>query len=347
MWSSRPPAALASRTTNPGTTIPESPITPDPLTGPTPPARAARQGRLKKAVLVLVAMGGLWDAGGTLDEVAHPAVPVLCFHAVGPSHSPADMAMRLDRFQAILAAVERAGYLPALPKDLDSHFERWSWSRPRILLTFDDGHESHLSRVAPELRARGWPAVYFINSFLTGPHRLAPGQVTLLASRSSVIGSHGRRHSSFLKGPLEPPARYLGRLRDEILLSRTELQSLTGQPVEALAYPFGEVSPEARAMVAAAGYRWAFTVEHGYVTRDSDPFELPRIMLIPGRPLEELEDDLWSPLFWPRLRLLLDLLVIVLTVLALKRVYTRPPTEGPSATVEQDEGTREGDGLDG
>lgn len=102
---------------------------------------------------------------------------------------------------------------------------------PRI--TFDDGNASDIEIALPELRARGLTATFFLlTSRLGQPGSLTPGDVTALADAGQIIGLHGADHVDWrrLDGA--------GRAR-EYLGARDMLRSLSGQPVDEAAAPFG------------------------------------------------------------------------------------------------------------
>ena len=102
-----------------------------------------------------------------------------------------------------------------------------------------------------------------------------------LADAGVTVASHGWSHRS------------LGRMaadeaRAEAELSRHALERLVGRTVTAFAYPFGtraDYSPATRAILERAGYRLAFTSQHGPIRPGADPLTLPRIKVEGGEPL--------------------------------------------------------------
>lgn len=88
------------------------------------------------------------------------------------------------------------------------------------------------------------------------------------------FGAHGRSHT-----PLTalPPAER----RAELELARREVAALTGgAPPAGMAYPHGSLDDETRALVAAAGYRWAVTSRSARVDpKRCDLLALPRLEL--------------------------------------------------------------------
>jgi peptidoglycan/xylan/chitin deacetylase (PgdA/CDA1 family) len=87
------------------------------------------------------------------------------------------------------------------------------------------------------------------------------------------IGAHSVRHSMLSTLSEEEQRR-------EVVLSRQELESITGRRVGTFAYPFGTGEAYTRTtsrLVREAGYDCACTVDTRVVTRSTNPFAMPRI----------------------------------------------------------------------
>jgi peptidoglycan/xylan/chitin deacetylase (PgdA/CDA1 family) len=71
-----------------------------------------------------------------------------------------------------------------------------------------------------------------------------------------------------------------GEARAEIILSKRQLEDITGSPVELFAYPNGKPSIDYRArdvaLVRQAGFAAAVSTVRGVADSASDPFQLPR-----------------------------------------------------------------------
>ena len=95
----------------------------------------------------------------------------------------------------------------------------------------------------------------------------------LSASSLVDIGSHTLSHPDLATCHSEV-------LRSELERTRENLQQLTGESIEGLAYPFGKITNYSEEVVRhsyQAGYRFALTTTYGDVRTDSDPFQLPRV----------------------------------------------------------------------
>ena len=85
-----------------------------------------------------------------------------------------------------------------------------------------------------------------------------------------AVGSHGRSHDSFLHLGYED-------LFAELTESKQVLESVTGQSVTWLAYPYGDYSREAMEAVRRAGYQGAVTTSPRLYDAAADPHAIPRI----------------------------------------------------------------------
>jgi peptidoglycan/xylan/chitin deacetylase (PgdA/CDA1 family) len=63
----------------------------------------------------------------------------------------------------------------------------------------------------------------------------------------------------------------------EITKSKLACEALTGAPVTAFAYPYGDFDAEARDAVKNAGFTFACSTRHGPASASSDMFALPRV----------------------------------------------------------------------
>jgi peptidoglycan/xylan/chitin deacetylase (PgdA/CDA1 family) len=128
---------------------------------------------------------------------------------------------------------------------------------------------AELYRIIDELRAQG--------RWTPPPGELATVDWAALAAMQRagmIIGSHSRTHALLSH---EDDATVL----EELQRSRSEIEAGLGVPVRHFAYPDGRFSPHAVRAVAAAGYRFAYTIcDH---RDESSPlFTLPRVMLWEG-----------------------------------------------------------------
>jgi peptidoglycan/xylan/chitin deacetylase (PgdA/CDA1 family) len=108
-------------------------------------------------------------------------------------------------------------------------------------------------------------------------HRiLSPRQVKDLAAGGLVtVGAHTVTHPQLSALPLD-------RQREEIDLSKRHLESVLDQPVTTFAYPYGsqlDYSGQTVAAVREAGFAAACSNFPARMTRRTDPFQVPRVII--------------------------------------------------------------------
>jgi peptidoglycan/xylan/chitin deacetylase (PgdA/CDA1 family) len=150
-------------------------------------------------------------------------------------------------------------------------------SKPRVLITFDDGLADNFAHAFPILKAAGAPAVFFISTGLADtPGYLTWEQVRTMAGAGMLFGSHGVLHRDF--GSLSE-----SEARNELTESQRALTQQLGRPAELFAYPFGKernMREDDRPILAACGYRYAFAFGGGAQHRVADPLRIPRMMAV-------------------------------------------------------------------
>jgi peptidoglycan/xylan/chitin deacetylase (PgdA/CDA1 family) len=128
---------------------------------------------------------------------------------------------------------------------------------------------AHLRRMLEDVRAQG------TSTPPPGELATADWEALMRMQRAGIIiGSHTHTHALLDR---EDDATVL----EELQRSRSEIEAGLGVPVHHFAYPDGRFSPRVVRAVAAAGYRFAYTIcDH----RDADSplLTIPRVMLWEG-----------------------------------------------------------------
>jgi peptidoglycan/xylan/chitin deacetylase (PgdA/CDA1 family) len=95
-------------------------------------------------------------------------------------------------------------------------------------------------------------------------------QIAELYAHGVTFGSHTSTHEILTTLSAADAER-------EIACSREAIQQKLGCSCELFSYPNGDCSKPVRALVAQAGYKFAFLNDPGVWTRDCDPFLIPRV----------------------------------------------------------------------
>lgn len=227
---------------------------------------------------------------------------ILLYHSVdgGPQ------ATASDAFRDHIAVVAAMGQLLPLQQVLSSAPN----GKIAIAITFDDGYATLKDHAAELLMEFGGTATAFLNVGQIGDkeRRLSSAadgyypdeqfltwrDVDALLALGWQIGSHGVRH-------LDLVGTDAATAKSELFTSKQQIEGRLGKTCDMFAYPWGRNSPELRAEVRAAGYRYGFAGDHAPVTAQSDPLALPRINVAKDYVRDDLAAILrgdWDYLYW-------------------------------------------------
>jgi peptidoglycan/xylan/chitin deacetylase (PgdA/CDA1 family) len=119
-------------------------------------------------------------------------------------------------------------------------------ARAAIVLTYDDGMDTHLDNVAPDLDATGLKGTFFVPGHSESLAKRLP-EWRSLAAHGHELANHAIFHPC-LKKPASGPEREwvkpeyalegytVGRIRDEVAAMNTTLLALDGEAVRTFAY---------------------------------------------------------------------------------------------------------------
>jgi peptidoglycan/xylan/chitin deacetylase (PgdA/CDA1 family) len=209
-------------------------------------------------------------------------VPILMYHVINPPPPGAKfpgLYVPPEEFAAQMQALAQAGFHAVT---MDQMLAHWTHGAPLpagkpIVLSFDNGYQSQLTRALPVLRRLGWVAVENIQ--LTGlpPSQggLSEAQVKELVSAGWELDTQGFSHADLIT---------LGRaaLRYQVAVARGEVQRRYHVPVNWFCYPSGHYNATVIAEVRAAGFLGSTTVVPGWATPAEDPYRLPRLRVLGG-----------------------------------------------------------------
>jgi peptidoglycan/xylan/chitin deacetylase (PgdA/CDA1 family) len=187
------------------------------------------------------------------------------YHSVGPGvraeQDPYQLTVTPQRLDAQLRALRRQGLRGRSMRDLLAD----GGAAGGVGLTFDDGYVDFLTEAVPVLRRHGATAtVYVLAGRLGGDNSwdadaprkplMTAEQVCASAEAGMEIGSHGLAHRHL-------PQLTPEELAEETAGSRARLAEVIGAPVDALAYPYGDLGPREVEAARTAGYDNAVAVD--------------------------------------------------------------------------------------
>lgn len=199
-------------------------------------------------------------------------VAVLMYHGVGEPADPSE-GERYTVTEQELA--DQIGLLD--PAKVVAPTELRKKLRERgVLLTFDDGEESVLSKAAPVLHKAGMPAILFMTSGHLGKAKyLDPKGLRELATMGFTIGAHGATHR-FLNTLSD------GDLDDELAGAKKMLEDVLGTKVTDMSLPGGRGGPRVTERARAAGYETIYTSIPGWNGAGMSRFSIRRTAIRRG-----------------------------------------------------------------
>ena len=207
---------------------------------------------------------------------AHPdnGLLVLSYHEINDAPA-SNFTVREEAFKAQMKLLKVEGYHTISLDNLSAWWEGRIKLSPRsVLVTFDDGNRSDYNKAFPILEEYGFsgnlfllsdPAVYKVEG-------LSTQQLKEMIQNGFAIGSHGVSHQNLVG--LDSAA-----IRRETRGSKKKLEDGFGRRIRFFAYPYGNFDEIVEDAVKSSGYQGAFTTIPGINYRDTNPFELKRLVV--------------------------------------------------------------------
>jgi peptidoglycan/xylan/chitin deacetylase (PgdA/CDA1 family) len=233
---------------------------------------------------------------------------VLCYHSVSPS--PSNLSLSPDLFDQHLAWLQDHCQVVALDELVAG--PRGTCG-PYVAITFDDGYANNRTHALPLLAARGMTATFFgAVGFLerddevmahlsevwrTPRERLSPlswSEVRELRGGGMAVGSHTWSHRNLAR-------LSIGAAEHDLTRSREVLEQRLGEPVRAVAYPWGKlgrhVTAETFTAARRAGYELGMISLPRAVRESDDPLRIARLG-VGDEPVERLAAKVTGAIDW-------------------------------------------------
>ena len=139
-----------------------------------------------------------------------------------------------------------ASALPAAAADRSAAFPWPQGATAAVVLTYDDGMDTHLDHTAPDLDAAGLKGTFFVPGLSESLAKRLP-EWRALAARGHELANHAIFHPCLRKPATGPEREWVkpeyalegytvDRIRDEIAAMNTTLLAIDGEAVRTLAY---------------------------------------------------------------------------------------------------------------
>jgi peptidoglycan/xylan/chitin deacetylase (PgdA/CDA1 family) len=198
-------------------------------------------------------------------------VPIILYHWIAVSPINSQYYVRPDKFEEEMKLLHDWGYTSITAELLIKAITEGADlpARP-ILITFDDGHLNNYTTAFPIMYKYGFTGtLYIVSNYLGTDNYMNADQIKDMAAMGWEVGSHSISHLDLTA--LDPY-----RQRQEIVDSRTRLESALGVPVLTIAYPFGISNPGVIDYAHFAGYIGGMSLGYTNDQGDSNLYTLQR-----------------------------------------------------------------------
>ncbi|HXT62948.1 MAG TPA: polysaccharide deacetylase family protein [Pyrinomonadaceae bacterium] len=179
---------------------------------------------------------------------------ILVYHSISSPVEPmvGDIDISPARFAQQLAWLKKTKRVVRLDETLRSA------TRRAIAITFDDGYRDNLTTALPLLEKFNLPMTLFVVAgCVNSDGYLSESELREISRHPLItIGAHGLWHRNF-------NAISRDEARFELTESRRLLAETIEKPVDLMAWPYGECSPELESLARESGYRAAWSVWKG------------------------------------------------------------------------------------
>ncbi len=246
--------------------------------------------------------GGAVSRCRLLRERRAARVPILMYHRIArePPTELARYCVTPEQFTRQMDWLRAQGFCPVSVDDVARSIRAMHplAGRP-VAITFDDGYRDFAEEAWPILEQRDLFATVFIPTGAVGDVAhwdaeqgepaalLGWEELRRLAAAGVHFGSHlvTHRRATSLSDD---------ELRAEALESRKQLEERLGQPVTAVATPYGDGDGRVTAILAACGYRAGVSTLADCAALDASPLAMPRLEIEGSDDLETFVRKLGS-----------------------------------------------------
>lgn len=192
---------------------------------------------------------------------------VIVYHTIGDcplSDDRHELYVATDTFEEQMAFLKRHRTVVPLSSIAEGRLP--SSGSPRVAITFDDGYRNVLTVAAPILARYGLPATVFVPTRWIGDHNtwvqpyacpldiMSAAELLEVEGSGIAVESHGHSHIDFEQASDQEVVADLAR-------SVEILADTMGRRPRHFAYPWGRYGPRSPALVEAAGFDAAWSIE--------------------------------------------------------------------------------------
>ena len=204
---------------------------------------------------------------------AKNAVPVLNYHQINDRDENA-LTVHTDQFEAQMKYLADNGYHTITPEDMVDAWENGTELPDKpVIITFDDGYADNYRNAYPILKKYNLKGTIFLISDYVGTyHNYLTWTQAEEMQESGLINFESHTLSHEQLDSTSPEETW-----NQVDGSKKALEWHLGKEINFLAYPCGSYDEELQRMVKDAGYKGAFTVNHGLADKQDNRYLLDRV----------------------------------------------------------------------
>ena len=244
-------------------------------------------------IVLAVAIAAACAAAVALHVANQREVPILMYHHLAPDDQEIQGdTIHIGQLKEELSILKEQGYEAVTLQEVID-FAEGSGKLPKkpVCITFDDGYLSNYELGFPLLKEFDMKATIFVigatvgnkefykdTQFRITPHfdtaemkEMADSGLVLIQSHSFDLhqwapfetGEAEKVRANILPLEGESDADYAAAVTQDVTRSRQELEAVTGQKVEAFAYPGGKYLARSEELLSSLDFKATLTIEHG------------------------------------------------------------------------------------
>ena len=220
-------------------------------------------------------------------------VPILVYHNIS-AQERGKLSIAAKTFDTQIRQLHADGFHALTLADFVAFTDgRRQLPRKSVLLTFDDGYKSFIQYARPILKDYGYGATLFVYSdFIGAGSGLSWQDLRTLSEQGFDVQAHSKTHTNLRRKEGESEAAYAKRIEAELAFPLTLFKKNLPHPVDALAYPYGEMDDELIPFVARYGYAVAFTVRRQSNAAFVSPLKISRSQIYAEMTMKEFTKNL-------------------------------------------------------
>ncbi len=206
-----------------------------------------------------------------------PRITAYCYHSI--SNDGRGLSVTLEEFKHQIEFL-LTHQVPLRVSELEQYLSGTKrLTRDAFVLTFDDGYRSILS-VKEYLSQRNiYPAAFVLSDSVHANYAeldMPEGELLTLSEIKELIevgwdiGSHSKTHVSFSE-------LTCAEATSEVHESKADLERELHIPIDYFAYPKGAYTPEILRVTKHSAYKFAFSMDDGYINAKAEHYALPRV----------------------------------------------------------------------